>query len=90
MNLCQGGPGEDPGYGGRGSHPHREESREAPHSGGYPRHPAQDGLKGPGTPSGKLRSMHLAVPGAVAHIFHIQRAQNQGGVDWAWLSPAFL
>ena len=28
---------------------------------------------------GKLRSMHLAVPGAVAHLFHIQRALNQGG-----------
>ena len=32
---------------------------------------------------GKLRSMHLAVPGAVAHLFHIQRALNQGGVDQA-------
>ena len=30
---------------------------------------------------GKLRSMHLAVPGAVAHLFHIQWALNQGGVD---------
>ena len=38
---------------------------------------------------GKLRSMHLAVPGAVAHLFHIQRALNQGGVDQAWLSPEF-
>ena len=38
---------------------------------------------------GKLRSMHLAVPGAVAHLSHIQRALNQGGVDRAWLSPAF-
>ena len=36
-----------------------------------------------------LRSMHLAVPGAVAHLFHIQRALNQGGVDQAWLSPDF-
>ena len=27
----------------------------------------------------KIRSMHLAVPGAVAHLFHIQRALNQGG-----------
>ena len=32
---------------------------------------------------GKLRSMHLAVPGAVSHLFHIQRALNQGGVDRA-------
>ena len=38
---------------------------------------------------GKIRSMHLAVPGAVAHLFHIQRALNQGGVDRAWLSSAF-
>ena len=33
--------------------------------------------------------MHLAVPGAVAHLFHVQRALNQGGVDQAWLSPHF-
>ena len=26
VNLCQGGPGVDPGYGRSGSHPHREES----------------------------------------------------------------
>ena len=38
---------------------------------------------------GKLRSMHLAVPGVVAHLFHIQRALNQRGVDRVWLSPAF-
>ena len=38
---------------------------------------------------GKLRSVHLVVPGAVAHLFHIQRALNQGGVDQAWLSPDF-
>ena len=37
----------------------------------------------------KLRSMHLAVPGAVAHLSHIQRALNQGGVYQAWLSLAF-
>ena len=37
---------------------------------------------------GKLLSMNLAVPGAVAHRFHIQRALNQEGVDRAWLSPA--
>ena len=36
----------------------------------------------------KLSSIHLAVPGAVAHLFHIQRALNQGVVDWVWLSPA--
>ena len=33
--------------------------------------------------------MHLAVPGAMAHLFYIQRALNQGGVDQAWLSPDF-
>ena len=32
--------------------------------------------------------MHLAVPGAVAHLFHIQRVLNQGKVDRVWLSPA--
>ena len=36
-----------------------------------------------------LRSMHLAVPGAMDHLIHIQRALNQGGVDRAWISPAF-
>ena len=38
---------------------------------------------------GKLRSIHLTVPGAVAHLFHVQRALNQGGVDRAVLSPYF-
>ena len=38
---------------------------------------------------GKLRFMPLAMPGAVAHIFHIQHALNQGGVDWVWLYLAF-
>ena len=33
--------------------------------------------------------MHLAVPGEVAHLFHVQRALNQGGVDRVWLSLAF-
>ena len=33
--------------------------------------------------------MYLAVPGAVDHLFHIQCTMNQGGVDQAWLSPAF-
>ena len=37
----------------------------------------------------KLRSMYLAVPGAVGGLFHIQRALNQGGVDQAWISLAF-
>ena len=37
----------------------------------------------------KLYSMHLAVPGAVAHIYHIQRTLPQVGMDRAWLSPAF-
>ena len=38
---------------------------------------------------GKLCSMHLAVPGVVAHIYHIQSALSQAGMDRAWLSPAF-
>ena len=33
--------------------------------------------------------MPLAVPGAVAHLFYIHSALNQGGVDREWLSPAF-
>ena len=37
---------------------------------------------------GKLCSMYRAVPGAVTHLFHIQRALHQGGVG-AWISPAF-
>ena len=37
----------------------------------------------------KLRSTPLAVPGAVAHLFYIHSALNQGGVDREWLSPAF-
>ena len=32
---------------------------------------------------GKLCSMHLAVPGAVAHLYHIQRALAQAGADKA-------
>ena len=40
---------------------------------------------------GKLRSMHLAVTGAVEHLYHIQRALDQGGVglglDLESLSP---
>ena len=38
---------------------------------------------------GKLLSMHLAVPGAVAHLYHIQRTLPQAGTDRAWLSSAF-
>ena len=32
---------------------------------------------------GKLQSMHLAVPGAVANLYHIQHALAQGGGDRA-------
>ena len=39
--------------------------------------------------AGKLQSMHLAVPGTLDHLFHIQHALNQGGLDRAWLSLAF-
>ena len=38
---------------------------------------------------GKLCSMHLVLPEAVAHLYHIQRALSQGGLDVAYLSPAF-
>ena len=33
--------------------------------------------------------MHLAVPGLVARLFHIQGALNQGGVYRAWIFLAF-
>ena len=33
--------------------------------------------------------MHLAVIGAVAHTYHIQRDIAQAGADRAWLSPEF-
>ena len=53
LDLCQGGPVADPGHRSRYIHPNREEARGTPHPGGYPCHPAQDGTKGPGIPSGK-------------------------------------
>ena len=37
----------------------------------------------------KLRSMHLAVPGAVAHLYHIQSALAQEGEDRSWLLSYF-
>ena len=37
----------------------------------------------------KLQYMHLAVPGAVAHLYHIQRALSQVGTNRAWISPDF-
>ena len=33
--------------------------------------------------------MHLVVPGAVAHLFHIHCALNQEGVERAWLPSDF-
>ena len=38
---------------------------------------------------GKLRYMHLAVPGVVAYLYHIQHALAQAGADRAWLSLDF-
>ena len=38
---------------------------------------------------GKLCSMHLVVPGAVAHLYHIQSKLTQVGADRAWLYPEF-
>ena len=37
---------------------------------------------------GKLRPMHLPVTGAVAHIYHIQRALDQAGTDKTWMYSA--
>ena len=34
-------------------------------------------------------SMLLALPGVIAHLYHIQRAMTQGGEDRAWLLPYF-
>ena len=39
--------------------------------------------------AGKLLSVHLVVPGVIAHLYHIQRAMTQGGEDRAWLLPYF-
>ena len=38
---------------------------------------------------GKLLYMYLAMPGAVAHIYHIQSTLKQGGEDRAWLPSDF-
>ena len=38
---------------------------------------------------GKLCSMHLAVPGAVAHLYHIQSALTKGGKDRGCLPADF-
>ena len=38
---------------------------------------------------GKLPYMHLAVLGAVAHLYHIYCELAQAEMDRAWLSPAF-
>ena len=64
--------------------------RGASHSVGYiPLTQSKMGRKDMECLVGKLRSMHLVVPGAVEHLFHVQRALNQVGVDQAWLSPKF-
>ena len=36
-----------------------------------------------------LCTIHLTVLVSVSHLYQIKRAQTQGEVDWAWLSPAF-
>ena len=38
---------------------------------------------------GKLRFMHLVVPGAVSHLYHIQCVMFQARTDRALLSPDF-
>ena len=37
----------------------------------------------------KIRSMHLAVPGAVLHLYHIQSALAQVRKDRSWLLADF-
>ena len=39
--------------------------------------------------AGKLRSMHLAFPGAVTYLYHLKRALAQAGADRSWISPEF-
>ena len=89
LDLCQGGPGVNPGYRGRGSHSPREEARGAPHPGVYPCHPAQDRPKGPGMPSGKTQ-LHAprSARGGGPPLPNPAHAES-GGVDREWLSPAF-
>ena len=38
---------------------------------------------------GNFLSMYLAVPGEMAHFYHIQRTLTQGGEYRAWISSAF-
>ena len=33
--------------------------------------------------------MHLAVPGEVSHLYHLQCALYQAGADRSWMSPEF-
>ena len=37
----------------------------------------------------KLLPVHLAVPRALAHLYHIQRTLTQVGKDWAWILADF-
>ena len=38
---------------------------------------------------GKLRSMHLAVPGAIGHFYYMQRALTKANARTAYLSDGF-
>ena len=69
----------DPGHEVRDIHPPREESQGDPHPGGYPRHPSQDGPKGPGTPSGKT-PLHAPCGsrGSGPLLPHSARAESEG------------
>ena len=79
LDLCQGGPGVDTGHRGRDNHPPREEYRGAYHPGGYPCHPARDGLKGPGTPSRKtLLHSPRSARGGSPPLPHSARAESGG------------
>ena len=79
----------DPQHKGRDSHPPERKLEELLTLVNIPPTQRRMGRKDLERLVGKLHSMHLAVPGVVAHLSHIQRALNQGGVDQAWLSPDF-
>ena len=77
MDLCQGGPGVDPGHRGKDSHPPRDESRGASHPGEYPRNLVQDGPKG------------LRTPGWETPL-HAPRGARDGGSPLSHSAPAEL
>ena len=76
MDLCQGISGADYLHGERKSHPLRAQASVTLTLVDIPatqRHKARKEIE---RLAKNLRSMHLAVQGAVAHLYHIQRAQS--------------